>query len=137
MKKEPKKVIGFFTFWFGFAMGVVFIIVQIYMRMYYPGLTSLAIAGFTVMLNGLYMMSGSKLTLSYEFWKEKFGGGYPLLFGAVLQFYIEIITWIILCIFLVIFVAPSVVHRLFILLIGTTVTCLLFYFRFRDRRVLE
>lgn len=98
---------------------------------------AIMVIGIIVMINGLYMMSGSKFTSSLEFWKEKFGGGYPLWFGAIFEFYIDIIVIIILCIVIVIYAAPLLIQRLFVLLIGTTLVCLLFYFRLKDRRTLD
>ena len=131
---KPRRVLGFFIYWFGFIMGMAFLFLQILMRTYSGRLTSFAVVSFVVMIHGLYVMSGSKLGLSLEFWREKFGAGHPLFFGIMIQFYIEAVLWIIFCILAVFFLAPTLIHKLFVLLIGNTVVCLLLYFRFKDRR---
>ena len=137
MKREPKKIIGFLIFWFGFAFTVGLVSFLIYIELFTFRFLGFVIAGIIVMIHGLYTMTGSKFIISKEFWREKFGVGYPVWFGAIIEFYLDIIVTIILCILLVIFVAPTSVQRLFILFIGNTVLCLLLYFKFKDRRKLD
>lgn len=137
MEPGIRKIIGLASVCGVFALFMAFLLAQIYARTYIGLFFGGMVLAIIVIINGFYMMTGTKFALSYDFWKNKFGGGYPLWFGAILEFYIDIIGVIIFCIFLVIFVAPSQVQRLFILLVGTTVVCLLLYFRFKDRRTLE
>ncbi|MGC1121055.1 MAG: hypothetical protein WBA22_08165 [Candidatus Methanofastidiosia archaeon] len=137
MEPGIRKIIGFASVCFAFALFMGLLIIQIYTGMYIRIFFRSMILAIIVIINGFYMMTGTKFGLSYDFWKRKFGGGYPLWFGAILDFYIDVIGVIIVCILLVIFVAPSQVQRLFVLFVGTTVVCLLLYFRFKDRRTLE
>jgi hypothetical protein len=90
-----------------------------------------------VMAMGLYLMSGHKLRLSFDFWRDKFGAGHPLFFGLALDFYIFMAVFAYICIVALIFVAPHLIQRLFVLLIGNTAVCLLLYFRLKNRRKLE
>ncbi|MBU7019377.1 MAG: hypothetical protein HXS44_17860 [Theionarchaea archaeon] len=135
--KTKSRIAGFIVFWFAFICVLALLFIQFYIGIIVIHFFAIMVIGIIVMINGLYMMSGSKFTLSLEFWKEKFGGGYPLWFGAIFEFYIDIIVIIILCIVIVIYAAPLLIQRLFVLLIGTTLVCLLFYFRLKDRRTLD
>ena len=120
-------------------MGLVYFV--IYTEWFsHPGsyrVIGLVIAGIIVMIHGLYTMTGSKFITSKEFWRERFGVGYPVWFGGILQSYLFLISVAILCILLIIFVAPTLVQKLIILLIGNTVLCLLLYSKFKDRRTLD
>lgn len=132
------KIIGFASLCFAFAFFMGTLLLQIYIGgTMFRLFVSIMVACVIVMINGLSMMTGRKFGLSYDFWKRKFGGGYPLWFGAIFSFYLDIIGVIIFCIYLAIFWAPLDIQRLFILLVGNTIVCLLLYFRFRDRRTLE
>lgn len=139
MRREPYKIIGFLIFWFGFAftVGLVYFLFYMELGYYILRFVPLVAIGIVVMIHGFYTMTGSKFTISEEFWKEKFGVGYPIGFGGILRSYITIIGWLILCVVFIVFVAPTLVQRLFILLVGNTVLCLLLYFKFKDRRKLE
>jgi hypothetical protein len=80
------------------------------------------------MLYGMSRMMGLKFSLSYDFWKNWFGGGHPLYFGAVLDFYIFMGGIAVICVISII-KAPSIIQKLVVLLIGTTVICVLLYYR--------
>jgi hypothetical protein len=135
--KKKSRIKGFIVFWFAFICIAASLYIQFHTGLMIRLFVVSTIVGIIMMINGLYMMSGSKFTLSLDFWKEKFGGGYPLWFGAIFEFYIDIIVIIILCIVTVIYAAPLLVQRLFVLLIGTTLVCVLLYFRVKDRRTLD
>jgi hypothetical protein len=137
MEPGIRKIIGFASIWFAFALFMGLLILQIYTGMYARIFVRSMILAIIVLINGFYMMTGTKFALSYDFWKRKFGGGYPLWFGAILDFYIFFVGVIILCVFAIIYITPSQVQRLFALFVGTTVVCLLLYFKFKDRRTLE
>ncbi|MBU7028840.1 MAG: hypothetical protein HXS48_18035 [Theionarchaea archaeon] len=132
----PNKIVGFFIFWFGFALTSVAIYWNYVREEYLSILPGLVLPVF-IMLYGLYRMSGSKFSLSYSFWKEKFGGGYPLHFGAVLDFYVGMALLAVMCIILVVIEAPTLVQKLFALLCGNTAVCLLIYFKLKNRRKID
>ena len=136
-KKPPTRIIGFFTFWFGFASAGTLLYTQYYMGMYSPLFTYLAFVAVLMLINGLYMMSGTKFSLSLDFWRGKFGAGYPLTFGSVLSFWLDIIIITSACIVAVFFFAPLLVQKLFALLVGNTIICLFLYFRYKNRRKIE
>jgi hypothetical protein len=141
MESGIRKIIGFASIWFGFAlfMGpfILWIYIGMNMRIFIRMFIIIMVPAIIVLINGFYMMTGKKFGLSYDFWKRKYGGGYPLWFGAILDFYIFFAGVIILCVFAVIYMTPSPVQRLFALFLGTTLICLLLYFKFKDRRTLE
>ncbi|MBU7014256.1 MAG: hypothetical protein HXS52_09975 [Theionarchaea archaeon] len=137
MEPEIRKLFGFASLCLSFGLLVIFLYLQFYTgRVIRPFLAGIPLAIFGI-INGFFMMTGTKFGLSYDFWKRKVGGGYPLWFGAILEFYVDIFCVIVFCVYLAIFVAPSDVQRLFLLLVGNTTVCLLLYFRFRNRRTLE
>ncbi|MBU7009176.1 MAG: hypothetical protein HXS46_00690 [Theionarchaea archaeon] len=137
MKLQPKKMKGFIMFWCAVVCVMGFLYIQIYTGTYFWPFMGGVLAGVLMMIHSFYIMSGTKLTFSLDFWKTKIGAGHPLWFGAILRFYLDMVMIYILCIYLIIFVAPNVVQKLFILLIGNTAACLLLYFRFKNRRKLE
>ena len=116
---------------------MAFLCIQVYIGAFIGVFFAGMIVGIFVMINGLYMMIGSKFSRSADFWRGKIGGGYPLWFGAIINFYLDIIGIVIVCIYLVVVVAPTLIQRLFILLIGTTVVCVLLHFRFKNRIKLD
>ncbi|MBU7024935.1 MAG: hypothetical protein HXS40_12300, partial [Theionarchaea archaeon] len=75
MEPGIRKIIGFASIWFAFALFMGLLIIQIYMGMYVRMFVRSMIVAIIVLINGFYMMTGTKFGLSYDFWKNKFGGG--------------------------------------------------------------
>lgn len=129
------RVSGFLIFWFGFAFTVAVLYFAYVIGSF--RLMSVAIVSIIVMIHGLYVMGGSKFSLSRKFWREKFGGTRPLWFGAVLDFYIFMAAFIALCAIFIIFLAPLLIQKLFALLLGNSLVCLLLYYKFKNKRSLD
>jgi hypothetical protein len=139
VKSTLNTIIGFLTFWFGVTLSMY----TIYMGQFQETLWEailITLRGLVIpviiMLYGMSRMIGLKFSLPYEFWKGDFGGGYPLYFGAVLDFFIGMASIAVLCVMIIIR-APFLVQKLVALLIGTTVICVLLYFRVKKYEAIK
>jgi hypothetical protein len=88
------------------------------------------------MIHGLYVMSGTKFSLSLASWREKIGGGYTTGPGGIIDFYVGMTILTIICAGILIVVAPLLVQKLSVLLLGNTAVCLLLYYKFKDKKTL-
>jgi hypothetical protein len=133
VKSTLNTVIGFLTFWFGVALVVYIVYIsQFQETLWETILLTLRNLVFPIiiMLYGMSRMMGLKFSLSYKFWKERIGGGYPLYFGAVLDFFIIMAIIAVMCVIFIIR-APFIIQKLVALLIGTTVICVFVYYRLK------
>ncbi len=134
---NPRKILGFLIFWFAVLSLMGFSYVQLLTRSGIGIFMAGMMAAISVMIYGLSLMCGGKLSPSLDFWREKVGMGHPLWFGAIFEFYLDVIAIVIFCLYALVFHAPLLVQKLFVLLSGTTVICVLLYFRLKDRKKLE
>jgi hypothetical protein len=135
MESQPKMIIGFASACFAFAFLMGTLLLQIYMGIVIFRLfVGIMIVCVIVMINGLNMMTGRKRGLSYNFGKLESWVRIPMWLGALLESYVAIGSIIILCVFFAVFVVHSIVQRLFVLLVGNTVVCVLLYLKFDSER---
>jgi hypothetical protein len=135
MESQPKMIIGFASAWFAFAFLMGTLLFKIYTGILITRLfVSIMIACVIVMINGLNMMTGGKRGLLHKLRKPETWVRIPMWLEALLESYVVIGSIIILCVFFAVFVTHSIVQRLFVLLAGNTVVCVLFYLKSESER---
>ena len=135
MDSQVMKIIGFASVCFAFAFFMGTLLLQIYIgRILIRLFVGIMIACVIVIINGLGMMTGKKRGPSYNVGKPRSWVRAPLWLGTLLKSYVFIGAIVILCVFLIVFVTHSIVQRLFVLLAGNTVVCVLLYLKFDSER---
>ncbi|MBU7024323.1 MAG: hypothetical protein HXS40_09175 [Theionarchaea archaeon] len=134
MESQPRMIIGFASVCFAFAFLMGTLLLQIYTGiLVFRLLVGIMMVCVIVMINGLKMMTGGKQGLSHSFGKPEPRVKIPMWLGVLLESYVVIGSIIILCVLFAVLVAHSIVQRLFVLLVGNTVVCVLLYLKF-DRK---
>ncbi|MBU7014257.1 MAG: hypothetical protein HXS52_09980 [Theionarchaea archaeon] len=135
MQPQVTRITGFAAVCFSFAFLIGVLLLQAYTGIWSLRLLApLLLLCVTVMIRGLHMMTGKKPGLSYDFGKPRSRLKWPQWLGPLLTSYVVIGSIIIFCVFLAVFVTHSIVQRLFVLLAGNTIVCVLLYLRFDNER---